>query len=54
MAKKNIKKQPEIKLTKDELVFLINLVANMNTSVKEAPKYQALINKMSKMADEIK
>jgi len=54
MLKSKKKQQPRLELTKDELIFLINLVANMQTTVKEAPKYQALINKMSKMADEAK
>ncbi len=44
----------ETRLTKDELVLLINLLGQTQVRVVDAPKLIELSNKLSKMADETK
>lgn len=43
-----------VKLTEDELRALINIVAQANVPVGQAQPFINLINKMSKMLDELK
>jgi len=44
-----------MKLTKDELITLINIVSQVNVPLvsKQAESLRELINKMSKMVDEL-
>lgn len=42
------------KLTEQELQTLINIVAQVNVPVAQSPPLVELINKMSKMMDELK
>lgn len=41
-------------LTKEELQGLINIVSEVNIPVKQSGTFVQLINKMSKMIDEVK
>ncbi len=43
-----------IKLTEQELQALINVVSQVNVPVEQSPPFVELINKMSKMIDELK
>lgn len=46
-------KIPEERLNKQELVLLINTVSQVKVQVNQSQKYVMLINKMSRMIDEI-
>ena len=48
------KVEPKIELTKEELQSLINIVSQVNVPVKDSQNFVALINKMSKMMDQVK
>lgn len=42
------------RLTNTELQLLINIVSQVSVPVIQAPQYISLVNKMSKMLDEIR
>ena len=42
------------KLTEQELQMLINIVAQVTVPVAQSPPFTEIINKMSKMIDELK